>query len=366
MSEETKIDETQDDIEEKLHFQKVANAFRSYKKHSINTVHKKEEYLNRLPIEHQKLLRKHGYQDTLDDLKQAVEKNMEVIQHILLDVDGMFENVSHQKDAKEVDPRVRPTAMDMDKVQSTIKQIVRDWSSAGAEERAKCYDPLLAALDSLHPDNRHLVKVLVPGSGLGRLAWEIASRGYECQGSEFSLYMLFASNFLLNKAVTVDGYTIHPYVHEFCNNKASRDQLRQITFPDVDASSLPEDAKFSMAAGDFVDVYSAPEYVSSQDCVVTCFFIDCAHNILQFVQVIHKVLKNGGVWINLGPLLYHFSDVKGEDSIEPDYATLKAIIKDLGFEFIAENEKVECSYSQNATSMLHYTYNCVMFSAKKM
>ena len=105
-------------------------------------------------------------------------------------------------DAKEVDPRVRPTVVDMDRVQSTIKQIVRDWSSAGAEERAKCYDPLLVALDSLHPDNRHLVKVLVPGSGLARLAWEIASRGYECQGTEFSLYMLFASNFLQNKAVT--------------------------------------------------------------------------------------------------------------------------------------------------------------------
>ena len=97
-----------------------------------------------------------------------------------------------------------------------------------------------------------------------------------------------------------------------------------------------------------------------------CFFIDCAHNILQFVQVIHRVLKSGGVWINLGPLLYHFSDVKGEDSIEPDYTTLKAIIKDLRFEFIEEKEKVETTYSQNATSMLQYTYNCVMFSAKKM
>ena len=367
MSEETQTDNVQDDVEEKLHFQKVVNSFRSYKKNSITAVHRREEYLNKLPIEHQKLLRKHGYQDTLDDLKQAVEKNMEVVNHILLDVDGMFENVSHQKDNKEIDPRVRPTPMDMEKVQSTIKQIVRDWSSAGAEERAKCYEPLLAALDALHPDNnRHLVKVLVPGSGLGRLAWEIARRGYECQGSEFSLYMLFASNFLLNKAITVDGYRIHPYIHEFCNNKASKDQLREISFPDVDASSLPEDAKFSMAAGDFVDVYSAPEYVSSQDCVVTCFFIDCAHNILQFVQVIHRVLKSGGVWINLGPLLYHFSDVKGEDSIEPDYTTLKAIIKDLGFEFIEEKEKVETTYSQNATSMLQYTYNCVMFSAKKM
>ena len=61
------------------------------------------------------------------------------------------------------------------------------------------------------------------------------------------------------------------------------------------------------------------EYVSSQDCVVTCFFIDCAHNILQFVQTIHQVLKSGGTWINLGPLLYHFADIRGEDSIEPDY-----------------------------------------------
>ena len=73
-------------------------------------------------MEHQKLLRKHGYQDSLDDLKQAVEKNMEIIQHILKDVDGIFENVNYQSEA-ESDPRVRPTPVDMDKVQSTIKQI---------------------------------------------------------------------------------------------------------------------------------------------------------------------------------------------------------------------------------------------------
>ena len=213
--------------------------------------------------------------------------------------------------------------------------------------------------------NKENIKVLVPGAGLGRLAWEIANRGYQCQGSEFSLYMLFASNFLLNKCQTINGYTIHPYIHEFTNNRSSKDQLRVVTFPDKDPGDLPEDAKFSMAAGDFLDVYSAPEYVSSQDCVVTCFFIDCAHNILSFIQVIHKVLKPGGTWINLGPLLYHFSDIKGEDSIEPDYQTLKSIISDLGFKIESENECVECSYSQNLMSMLQYRYNCVMFTARK-
>ena len=43
------------------------------------------------------------------------------------------------------------------------------------------------------------VKILVPGSGLGRLAFDIAHLGYYCQGNEFSMYMLIASNFMLNR-----------------------------------------------------------------------------------------------------------------------------------------------------------------------
>ena len=44
-----------------------------------------------------------------------------------------------------------------------------------------------------------------------------------------------------------------------------------------------------MAAGDFLDVYNESEYMGSQDCVTTCFFMDCAHNIVDFIQTIHKV-----------------------------------------------------------------------------
>lgn len=55
----------------------------------------------------------------------------------------------------------------------------------------------------------------------------------------------------------------------------------------------PETAKFSMAAGDFLEVYSAEEYEDHFDSVVTCFFIDCAHNIVEFIELIHKILKPG-------------------------------------------------------------------------
>ncbi len=36
------------------------------------------------------------------------------------------------------------------------------------------------------------------------------------------------------------------------------------------------------------------------DCVATCFFIDTAHNVIEYVETIWKILKPGGVWINLG------------------------------------------------------------------
>ena len=69
----------------------------------------------------------------------------------------------------------------------------------------------------------------------------------------------------------------------------------------------------------FKQVYSADEYKCSQDVVVTCFFLDTARNVLDYIELIHQILKPGGHWINLGPLLYHFADIPGELCIEPPY-----------------------------------------------
>ena len=48
------------------------------------------------------------------------------------------------------------------------------------------------------------------------------------------------------------------------------------------------------------------------DCVVTCFFIDTAHNVIEYIECISKILKKGGVWINIGPLLYHYTEQMNE------------------------------------------------------
>lgn len=71
------------------------------------------------------------------------------------------------------------TDLAQDKVRSTLRSFVRDWSDERATERKQCYDPCLDALTSHWKGKQRdgEVKVLVPGCGLGRLAMEIAARG---------------------------------------------------------------------------------------------------------------------------------------------------------------------------------------------
>lgn len=56
----------------------------------------------------------------------------------------------------------------------------------------------------------------------------------------------------------VNSYTFYPWVHQFCNNMAAKDQMQAIQFPDVNPCDLPLNANFSMAAGDFLEVYVDP------------------------------------------------------------------------------------------------------------
>lgn len=80
------------------------------------------------------------------------------------------------------------------------------------------------------------------------------------------------------------------------------------------------------------EVYRREEHLSSFDCVVTSFFIDTAQNVLEYIEVIADVLKMGGVWINLGPLLYHWVDhSSGENSIEISLSDVERISAIHGF-----------------------------------
>ena len=84
----------------------------------------------------------------------------------------MFENQTHQQQPTEKDKddtKVRTIPMDIEKVHSTLKSYVRDWSSEGKVERDQCYKPIMEEIERifghLNTAQRANTNILVPGAG---------------------------------------------------------------------------------------------------------------------------------------------------------------------------------------------------------
>jgi carnosine N-methyltransferase len=262
---------------------------------------------------------------------------------------------------------------DADKVRSTLRQVARDWSEAGRGERDDCYAPLLSAVEKYvvrvdaSPDERASVRVLCPGSGLGRLPFEFVRRGLSAQGNEFSMFMLLTGNYLLNHSQRAEQWSVFPWATQVSNVHAYGDALREVSVPDVSPSiALQELAAmpdFDMCAGEFVEVYRGQ--AEAFHAVATCFFIDTAHDVVDYISVIFGVLAEGGVWANIGPLLWHYEDMPGEHSVELPWEAVRDAIVDVGFVFLEEEFPRPCRYADNDRAMMHTTYDCVFFVVQK-
>ena len=147
-------------------FDRILRAFGEYRIWTQNYLDHKRSNLRSLPDHYQSHLKQHH--QTLDIVQDRLVRNHVFIQQML-----QSHNPPAQSDSV--------SEGDMDKVRSTLRQFVRDWSLEGDQERSCSYGPILKELDTrfakLSNQDRAAIKVLVPGAGLGRLAYEIASRG---------------------------------------------------------------------------------------------------------------------------------------------------------------------------------------------
>ena len=276
----------------------------------------------------------------------------------------------------------RVSSQNMDKVESTLKQIVRDWSEQGKKERELCYNVILDKLNQLYPNtknnntasntnnniDRSNIRILNPGCGLGRLPWEIAKQGFEIQGNEFSYFMLICSHFILNQCENKNMYKIYPYCCTFNNNLTIDDQTQSVLFPDISPFDLRNQEKqslLSMVAGDFIECYGIRNQFNQWDCIVSCFFLDTAHNILEFIEIFACLLKIGGYIINFGPLLYHFESME-DPSLELTNEELLQALPSMGFEIVESSNDHTCLYTTNRKSMLQTTYNASFWVARKV
>ncbi|XP_078437503.1 uncharacterized protein LOC144708078 [Wolffia australiana] len=307
---------------------------------------------------------------TASDLKRNAESEncSETEQSTCHDDSYCSEAIPSSNTCANSSPSLNVPLVDVDKVRCIIRNIVRDWALEGKKEREECYKPILEELQRLFPDRSadSPPHCLVPGAGLGRLALEISCLGFLSQGNEFSYYMMICSSFILNYTEAVGQWTIYPWIHSNCNSLSDEDQLRPVQIPDIHLASAGITEGFSMCAGDFVEVYGDARQEGTWDAVVTCFFIDTAHNVAEYIKIIAKILKPGGVWINLGPLLYHFAESYGPDemSLELSLDDVKKVSFHYGFELEME-KTVATTYTSNPRSMMQVKYNAAFWTMRK-
>ena len=387
-----------DDIEEYKALTSVLLAYYHFHKWQFEQIIKpKRIKYNSLTSKQQELIP--WFPSYIDQLIHCVNKNKEFTQLVATTVAigfGVSENPETWYEA---------SYQDYDKVRSLLLQVTREWSKEGNQERSLSFDRILQELNDLFPDQqkRQHIKVLVPGCGTGKLVLQLISNGYWCQGNEFSYHMLIMSNFILNHCKTY--YEIYPFIHKSSNVKSREYQTRSVTIPEefVDFNELmntnPSIAYYdlmSMTAGSFPDIYGPPhihapgsitgitddfrlENKHKFSVIVTCFFIDTASNIIDYLETITYSLKPQGIWINLGPLLWHFEGDNNTTHIfnenqDPIALTLNGLelsrddllqmIEKFNFT-VQKHHQIPSKYSADPNALGYFMYDCQYWVCRK-
>jgi carnosine N-methyltransferase len=194
----------------------------------------------------------------------------------------------------------------------------------------------------------------------------------ETTANELSFFMNLAFRFLLEPSTTpvVNEHTIHPYAHWFSHQRSTESLFRSIRFPDAVPRSSP---RFKLVEKDFLTLQPPPAaspvlaQIPGYDYIVTLFFIDTSLNILTTLEHIYYLLRPGGTWINLGPLLWTGG---AQSKLELSLEEVLRAVEELGFvidlrEDGQQSTTVECEYTSDAQAMMRWIYRAEFWVAHK-
>jgi len=228
--------------------------------------------------------------------------------------------------------------------------------------------------------SRSLSPALVSAGWLGRSrSWvsgavagtPVLTSGYTAIANEFSNYMNLALRFLLDPTTTPSPHVhaVHSWAHRFSHQRSNADLFRSVAFPDVTPRL---NGRFHLLEGDFFTIKPpAPRSTArtvavgtaGYDYIVTLFFIDTSTNVSANLQKIYELLKPGGKWINLGPLLWAEG---GSVGLQLSLDEVIALAGMVGFEGIEDQRKeVRCEYTADRRGMFQRVYDAQFWVARK-
>ena len=314
-----------------------------------------KKHLDKLPF---------NYKERIEKVKKGIELNQMFYNKVASLYALEFDHLSYTKDEYE-EHRYFEEYLIRGFFMSCL---MRDWTLESKPERDNNYGNVLKEVKKyFNYDDKNLMKknnykALVPGTGCSRMAFELAKRGFEVEANDFCFIYILCDDYLFNYSHK-NEFQFCPSIHTFANNYSESSVIKRYSFPDVDIRDELEKSgakPITFIKGDFLLKYKGIK--DQYDLIVTLFFIDVSKNIIEYVEIMHDLLKKGGVWVNLGCLDYFHS--RNLNSIDLTWDELRQVI--INYDFDIKNEVTEfVPYGVKIGSTVSDSYGTVFFTAVK-
>jgi carnosine N-methyltransferase len=110
--------------------------------------------------------------------------------------------------------------------------------------------------------------------------------------------MVLASEMVLNQSNKANEYLIQPFIHNSKKYYSSHDRFNIICIPDECPNQANPKRNISMVFGDFITLYK--DINSYFNAVITCFFLDTAENVIDYIETIYNSLKKVEFGLTMG------------------------------------------------------------------
>ncbi|KAF3994077.1 hypothetical protein FT663_00097 [Candidozyma haemuli var. vulneris] len=282
-------------------------ALDAYSKNSKGYNARRSKLFKLLSWRQQKMCEEIGYLQKLKSIDGHIEKNQHVMDDVIGCVKQEYGLTFRDFALLDAEKNLPNTSSTNYRVVEALTHFVRDWTPDGAVEREPLMDFVKAELKKVIPENEAAETcVVIPGSGLGRVAHEVAS--FMDFGAVYAVEfsgLMHACNKYVYQA-NKNHSSIFPYVHSCSNFVKTSSQFREKSLP---TPQQPSNLHICLDDFRYFTVPNREKYKNIV--VVSVFFVDTAENLIDYLDVIGQLttpskrnpVKNG-YWINVGPLKY--------------------------------------------------------------
>lgn len=282
---------------EKILYQSFCKLYKyQYKAMQLNNMYR-QRAISELSNKEKTLLLKIGYFekfDTIDNI--AIFENQTSLTKLI----SSEINFNSQLDIEEIKNDNYYVAP-LSSITESLNHLVRDYNTEYFQNEVKpLVEYISKQIDSVSPSVE--ANVIVPGSGAGRIAYEISQKTTKSKVYSIEMNSLM---YALNSAVfkSADVLKISPYVLDFSNHLNLENQTKSF---EIATKDFQKPENLELICDNFLKFVPVNKNNDRDVIVVTAFFMDTAENILEYMEKIESLKKyyRNIHWINIGPLKY--------------------------------------------------------------